>query len=290
LRRGNGGSEPEPRARQAERRGDLRRAEQRRSPPRWSRRGIGGSEPGPWAREAERRGTGLGLVEPRRRRRALAERSGDDRRHGGRGEGTGGPAGQRGWGSRRGPGGPAVTRAAGGTASTVRAAAAPRPRMVSRRSRTGAAVSRTRRAAATARALLRRRTPCFRAGRHDWSSAQGVPKAGAEAGVRAPAARRRELVQLKIWGREIAEAGRGAERMPVQGGATNNCPPGQAGNRRSWIAGAQRVESKICKSPSQKPITHSRRGRDRTLTTSDKFANHRARSRSPIHAEVGTEL
>ena len=67
MRRGIGGSEPGPRAREAKRRGAGRApgrtpapracgAERRRPPPRWSRRGNGGSEPGPRAREAEQRG------------------------------------------------------------------------------------------------------------------------------------------------------------------------------------------------------------------------------------------
>ncbi len=49
-------------------------AERRRPPPRWSRRGIGGSEPGPRAQEAERAAR---RGDPRRRRSALVERNGD---------------------------------------------------------------------------------------------------------------------------------------------------------------------------------------------------------------------
>ena len=76
------------------RQGVRRGAEQRRLPPRLSRRGIGGSEPGPWAREASGEARAAHRVGTRRSASGgtARSRSGDDRHHGGRGEGTGDPS------------------------------------------------------------------------------------------------------------------------------------------------------------------------------------------------------
>ena len=74
--RGNEGSKPGPRAREAEQRGVLRGAGQRRSPPRWSRRSRGLGHPSR-AHGPERRGgeaQAARRVEPRRRRGGAASR------------------------------------------------------------------------------------------------------------------------------------------------------------------------------------------------------------------------